>query len=91
MNPPRELLPVELLVRDDQRIDDHTRRVTIDDQQKFHRELAPSQANQQADEIADELDDTLADPIHDHAPAYRSSKSKSRLLSILDGIERGDG
>ena len=83
----RELLEIEHLIRDDQRIDDHTRRVTIDDQQKFRCELVAQQANQQADE----LDDALADPIHDHAPAYRSSKSTSRLLSILDEIERGDG
>ncbi len=84
----RELLPVELLVRDDQRIDDHTRRVTINDQQKFRCELAASQANQQP---ADEIDNALADPVLDHAPAYRSNKSTSRLLSILDEIERGDG
>ena len=82
-----ELLEIEHLIRDDQRIDDHTRRVTIDDQQKFRRALAASQVNQQADE----LDEMLADPILDHAPAYRSNKSTSRLLGILDKIERGNG
>ena len=87
MSTPRELLEIEHLIRDDQRIDDHTRRVTIDDQQKFRCELAAQQAAQQADEI----DDALADPVLDRAPAYRSNKSTSRLLSILDEIERGDG
>ena len=87
MSTPRELLEIEHLIRDDQRIDDHTRRVTIDDQQKFRRELAAQQSAQQADPI----DNALADPILDHAPACRSNKSTSRLLSILDEIERGDG
>lgn len=91
MSTHRELLPVELLVRDDQRVDDHTRRVTIDDQQNFRRALAASQVNRQADPIADEIDDQLADPILDHAPAYRSNKSTSHLLNLLDEIERGDG
>jgi hypothetical protein len=40
---------------------------------------------------ADEIDDQLADPILDHAPAYRSNKSTSHLLNLLDEIERGDG
>ena len=82
----RELLPVELLVRDDQRVDDHTRRVTIDDQQNFRRALAASQVNRQPDPI----DDALADPIHDHAPAYRSGKAKSRLTRILDQLNKED-
>jgi hypothetical protein len=47
--------------------------------------------NRQADPIADEIDDQLADPILDHAPAYRSNKSTSHLLNLLDEIERGDG
>jgi len=87
MSTHRELLPVELLVRDDQRVDDHTRRVSVADHAKWRAELAASLADQRPDPI----DDQLADPIHDHAPAYRCGKAKSRLLGILDEIERGDG
>ena len=75
-----EPLEIERLIRDDQRF-------TIADHERFRCELAAQQAAQQADEI----DDALADPVLDRAPAYRSSKSTSRLLSILDEIERGDG
>jgi hypothetical protein len=39
----------------------------------------------------DTIDELEADPIHDHAPAYKSNKSTSRLLGILDEIERGNG
>ncbi len=39
----------------------------------------------------DTIDELEADPIHDRAPAYKSNKSTSRLLGILDKIERGDG
>ena len=39
----------------------------------------------------DTIDELEADPIHDHAPAHRSNKSTSRVLSILDEIERGNG
>jgi hypothetical protein len=87
MSTHRELLPVELLVRDDQRVDDHTRRVSVAEHEQFQKHLAASLTDQRPDPI----DDALGDPIHDHAPAYRSNKSTSRLLSILDGIERGDG
>ena len=85
MSTHRELLPVELLVRDDQRADDHTRRVSVAEHQQFQKHLAASLAAQQP---ADELDDALGDPIHDHAPAYRSGKAKSRLLGILDQLNR---
>ncbi len=88
MSTHRELLPVELLVRDDQRVDDHTRRVSVAEHEQFQKHLAASLAAQQP---ADEIDDALADPIHDHAPAYRSNKSTSHLLNLLDEIERGDG
>jgi hypothetical protein len=85
MSTHRELLPVELLVRDDQRVDEPTRRVSVAEHECFRAELAASLADQQP---ADELDDALGDPIHDHAPAYRSGKAKSRLLGILDELDR---
>ncbi len=84
MSTHRELLPVELLVRDDQRVDDHTRRVSVAEHEQFQKHLAASLAAQQPDPI----DDALADPIHDHAPAYRSGKAKSRLLGILDQLNK---
>lgn len=87
MSTHRELLPVELLVRDDQRVDDHTRRVSVAEHQQFQKHLAASLTDQRPDPI----DDQLADPILDHAPAYRSNKSTSHLLNLLDEIERGDG
>ena len=88
MSTHRDPLEVELLVRDDQRVDDHTRRVSVAEHEQFQKHLAASLAAQQP---VDEIDEALADPVLDHAPAYRSNKSTSRLLSILDEIERGDG
>ena len=85
----RESLEVERLIRDDQH---HTtperRRVSVAEHQRFRADLAASLADLQP---ADEIDDALGDPIHDHAPAYRSNKSTSHLLNLLDEIERGDG
>ena len=77
----REPLEIEHLIRDDQRF-------TVADHEKWQADLRSSQAHPAP---ADELDEMLADPVLDHAPAYRSSKSTSRLLSILDEIERGNG
>jgi hypothetical protein len=31
-----------------------------------------------------------ADPVLDHLPSYQSSKKAARLLSILDGLGKGD-
>jgi hypothetical protein len=87
MSTHRELLPVELLVRDDQRVDDHTRRVTIDDQQNFRHALAASQANQQA---ADEIDDQLeADPMIERIARRRKNSEAARTLAILDSLKEG--
>ena len=83
MNTHRELLPVELLVRDDQRVDEPTRRVSVAEHQQFQKHIAASLAAQ-----PDPIDDALADPIHDHAPAYRSGKAKSRLTRILDQLNK---
>jgi hypothetical protein len=89
MSTHRELLPVELLVRGDQRVDDHTRRVTIDDQQNFRRALAASQVNRQADLIADEIDDQLeADPMIERIARRRKNSEAARTLAILDELER---
>ena len=73
----REPLEIERLIRDDQRF-------TIADHQQWREDLAAQQAAQQADEI----DDALADPVLDHLPQYRSSKSTSRLLGLLDELNR---
>jgi hypothetical protein len=90
MSTHRELLPVELLVRDDQRVDDHTRRVTIDDQQNFRRALAASQVNRQADPIADEIDDELeADPAVELHARRRKNSEAARVLAILDSLKEG--
>ena len=85
MSTHRELLPVELLVRDDQRVDDHTRRVTIDDQQNFRRALAASQVNRQADPIADEIDDELEpDPAVELTPAAaKTPRPPARWRSLI--------
>ncbi len=85
MSTHRELLPVELLVRDDQRVDEPTRRVSVAEHERFRADIAASLAAQQP---GDEIDDQLADPIHDHAPAYRSSKATSRLLGILGTLDK---
>jgi hypothetical protein len=89
MSTHRELLPVELLVRDDQRVDDHTRRVTIDDQQNFRRALAASQVNRQADLIADEIDDALGDPAVELHARRRKNSEAARVLAILDSLKEG--
>jgi hypothetical protein len=90
MSTHRELLPVELLVRDDQRVDDHTRRVTIDDQQNFRRALAASQVNRQADPIADEIDDELEpDPAVELHARRRKNSEAARTLAILDSLKEG--
>jgi hypothetical protein len=83
----RESLEVERLIRDDQRHTPERRRVSVAEHERFRADIAASLADQQPDPI----DDALADPIHDHAPAYRSNKSTSHLLNLLDEIERGDG
>ena len=89
MSTHREPLEVERLIRDDQRVDDHTRRrVSVAEHQSFRTDM---QRRLGAMQPADEIDDQLADPILDHAPAYRSNKSTSHLLNLLDEIERGDG
>ena len=82
----REPLEVERLIRDDQRVDDHTRRVSVAEHEQFQKHLAASLTDQRPDPI----DDQLADPIHDHAPAYRSGKAKSRLTRILDQLNKED-
>jgi hypothetical protein len=82
----REPLPVEMLIPEHQR---HStpkrRRVSIGEHEQFQKHIAASLAAQQP---ADEIDDALADPIHDHAPAYRSGKAKSRLIGILDQLNK---
>ena len=94
MSTPRELLPVELLVRADERIDDHTRRVTIADHERFRRDLAAQQSAQQAqpDPIDDELDDGLVtDPLIERIGRGRKQSEARRVLAILDQIGRTDG
>jgi hypothetical protein len=80
----REPLPVEMLIPEHQR---HStpkrRRVSIGEHEQFQKHIAASLAAQ-----PDPIDDALGDPIHDHAPAYRSGKAKSRLLGILDQLDR---
>jgi hypothetical protein len=76
------------LIRDDQRHNTpERRRVSVAEHEQFQKHLAASLTDQRPDPI----DDQLADPILDHAPAYRSNKSTSHLLNLLDEIERGDG
>jgi hypothetical protein len=74
------------LIRDDQRHNTpERRRVSVAEHEQFQKHLAASLADQQP---VDEIDASLGDPIHDHAPAYRSGKAKSRLLGILDQLDR---
>ncbi len=63
--------------------------MSVAEHQKWREQIAGQQVEPCSS--VDPIDDALADPIHDHAPGYRSNKSTSRLLSILDEIERGDG
>jgi hypothetical protein len=84
MSTHRELLPVELLVRDDQRVDDHTRRVSVAEHEQFQKHLAASLTDQRPDPI----DDALADPVLDHLPSYQSKKKTARVLGILDQFDR---
>lgn len=82
----REILEIERLIRDDQRF-------TVADHEKWQADLRASQAHPApADELdemlADPIDDALADPVLDHLPQYRNSKSRSRLLDILDQLNR---
>jgi hypothetical protein len=80
----REPLEIERLIRDDQRHSTpERRRVSVAEHECFRAELAASLAAQ-----PDPIDDALGDPIHDHAPAYRSGKAKSRLTRILDQLNR---
>jgi hypothetical protein len=62
-------------------------RISIAAHEAWRIQMAQMAAKLQRDPI----DDALGDPIHDHAPAYRSNKSTSHLLNLLDEIERGDG
>jgi hypothetical protein len=80
----RELLPVELLVRDDQRADDHTRRVSVAEHEQFQKHLAASLTDQRPDPI----DDALGDPVLDHLPSYQSKKKTARVLGILDQLNK---
>jgi hypothetical protein len=85
MSTHRELLPVELLVRGDQRVDEPTRRVSVAEHQQFQKHLAASLGDQQP---TDEIDDQLADPVLDHLPSYQSKKKTARVLGILDQLNR---
>ena len=79
----RELLPVEMLVRDDQRCDEHRTRVSVADHEKFLRALAAQQAP------SDPLDDELeADPIVELVGRRRKNSEAARTLAILDELER---
>ena len=62
-------------------------RISIAAHEAWRVQMAKMAAKLQPDPI----DDAMADPIHDRAPAYKSNKSTSRLLGILDKIERGNG
>lgn len=88
MSTRRELLPVELLVRDDQRVDDHTRRVSVADHEKFRRDLAASPANKQVNELDDDID---VDPLIERVGRGRKKSEARKVLEILDQLGRSDG
>ena len=77
----RELLPVELLGRDDQR---HS--VSVADHQQWREDLATSQAAQKAQ--PDPIDDALADPLVERIARRRKNSEAARTLAILDELER---
>jgi hypothetical protein len=83
----REPLPVERLIRDDQR---HTaperRRVSVAEHEQFQKHLAASLTDQRPDPI----DDALGDPVLDHLPSYQSKKKTARVLGILDQLNKED-
>jgi hypothetical protein len=88
MSTHRELLPVELLVRDDQRVDDHTRRVSVAEHEQFQKHLAASLADQQP---VDEIDASLeADPMIERIARRRKNSEAARTLAILDELERSN-
>jgi hypothetical protein len=80
----REPLEVERLIRDDQRVDDHTRRVSVAEHERFRADLAASLAAQQPDPI----DDALGDPAVELHARRRKNSEAARTLAILDEIER---
>jgi hypothetical protein len=88
MSTHRELLPVERLVRDDQRVDDHTRRVSVAEHEQFQKHLAAQQAAQQP---VDEIDASLeADPMIERIARRRKNSEAARTLAILDELERSN-
>ena len=84
----REPLEVERLIRDDQRVDDHTRRVSVAEHERFRADLAASLAAQQP---VDEIDASLeADPMIERIARRRKNSEAARTLAILDELERSN-
>jgi hypothetical protein len=84
----REPLPVEMLIRDDQR---HTtperRRVSVAEHERFRADLAASLAAQQP---VDEIDASLeADPMIERIARRRKNSEAARTLAILDELKEG--
>jgi hypothetical protein len=83
MNKHREPLVIDYLIPEHQRHTPERRRVSVGEHEQFQKHLAASLGDQQPDPI----DEALSDPIHDHAPACRGGRAKSRPIDLLDALE----
>jgi hypothetical protein len=78
----REPLPVEMLISND------ARRVSVEDHKAFRDSLTDRSAAW--DEIDDHLDEMIqVDPYNGNPPSRRKDREISRVLGLLDSLERG--
>ncbi len=83
----REPLPVELLIRDDQRHTPERRRVSIGEHERFCADMQRRlRAMQQPDPIDDELEPDPAVELH---ARRRKNSEAARVLAILDSLKEG--
>jgi hypothetical protein len=78
----REPLPVEMLISTD------ARRVSVEQHEPFQKSI--SRPCDKWDEIDDQLDDMIhVDPYNGDPPSRRKDREISRVLGLLDSLERG--
>jgi hypothetical protein len=67
---------------------ERTGQVSVAEHQKWREQIAGQQVDQ-CNSVADPIDDALeANPIFDRLPQRRSNKATSRLLGILDQLNK---
>jgi hypothetical protein len=78
----RDPLPVEMLISND------ARRVSVEQHEAFQKSI--SRPCDKWDEIDDQLDDMIhVDPYNGDPPSRRKDREISRVLGLLDSLERG--